>query len=76
MRLALWQCVQMARWALGTVATACACTHRFLLSPALNTARSHVVSREAMLLGMGLIIASQCVQAAQITFEDFFMVRA
>ena len=26
-----------------------------------------------MLLGMGLIIASQCVQAAQVTFEDFFM---
>ncbi|KAL4445807.1 hypothetical protein ABPG77_009006 [Micractinium sp. CCAP 211/92] len=34
---------------------------------------SHPVSQEAMLLGMGLIIASQCVQAAQITFEDFFM---
>ena len=29
-----------------------------------------------MLLGMGLIIASQAVQAAQITFEDFFMVGA
>ncbi|KXZ43797.1 hypothetical protein GPECTOR_80g157 [Gonium pectorale] len=26
-----------------------------------------------MLLGMGLIIASQAVQAAQLTFEDFFM---
>ncbi|KAI3438585.1 hypothetical protein D9Q98_001009 [Chlorella vulgaris] len=34
---------------------------------------SHSVSKEAMLTGMGLIIASQCVQAAQITFEDFFM---
>ncbi|KAL4425802.1 hypothetical protein ABPG75_009818 [Micractinium tetrahymenae] len=34
---------------------------------------SHTVSQEAMLMGMGLIIASQCVQAAQITFEDFFM---
>ncbi|KAI7844374.1 hypothetical protein COHA_002172 [Chlorella ohadii] len=34
---------------------------------------SHEVSPRAMLIGMGLIIASQCVQAAQITFEDFFM---
>lgn len=34
---------------------------------------SHPVSQRAMLTGMGLIIASQCVQAAQITFEDFFM---
>ncbi len=28
-----------------------------------------------ILLGMVLIIASQAVQAAQITFEDYFMVR-
>lgn len=28
-----------------------------------------------MILGMGLVVGSQCVQAAQITFEDFFMVR-
>lgn len=34
---------------------------------------SHPVSRDAMILGMGLVVASQCVQAAQITFEDFFM---
>ncbi|PRW59396.1 Solute carrier family 35 member F6 isoform B [Chlorella sorokiniana] len=34
---------------------------------------SHEVSPRDMLIGMGLIIASQCVQAAQITFEDFFM---
>lgn len=32
-----------------------------------------VVTTEQMLMGMGLIIASQAVQAAQITFEDFFM---
>ena len=31
------------------------------------------VSAEQMLWGMGLIVASQAVQAAQITFEDFFM---
>lgn len=31
------------------------------------------ISPEAMLLGMGLIILSQAVQAAQLTFEDFFM---
>ncbi|PSC76686.1 Solute carrier family 35 member F6 [Micractinium conductrix] len=34
---------------------------------------SHPVSQRSMLIGMGLIILSQCVQAAQITFEDFFM---
>ncbi|GLC68100.1 hypothetical protein PLESTF_000646000 [Pleodorina starrii] len=34
---------------------------------------THVVSTEEMLLGMGLIITSQAVQAAQLTFEDFFM---
>lgn len=28
-----------------------------------------------MVVGMCLVIASQCVQAAQVTFEDFFMVR-
>ncbi|BDA42835.1 Solute carrier family 35 member F6 [Coccomyxa sp. Obi] len=31
------------------------------------------VSPEQMLLGMGLIVASQAVQAAQLTFEDYFM---
>ena len=31
------------------------------------------VSTEQMVAGMMLIVASQCVQAAQITFEDFFM---
>ncbi|CAK0787430.1 hypothetical protein CVIRNUC_010650 [Coccomyxa viridis] len=31
------------------------------------------VSPSKMLLGMGLIVASQAVQAAQITFEDYFM---
>ncbi|GAB4819565.1 hypothetical protein N2152v2_006611 [Parachlorella kessleri] len=34
---------------------------------------THEVSQSQMLLGMFLIIASQAVQAAQITFEDFFM---
>ncbi|WIA30810.1 hypothetical protein OEZ86_000868 [Tetradesmus obliquus] len=34
---------------------------------------THAVSTEEMLLGMGLIVASQAVQAAQLTFEDFFM---
>lgn len=34
---------------------------------------THKVSTEDMLLGMGLIVASQAVQAAQLTFEDFFM---
>lgn len=34
---------------------------------------SHQVSRQAMITGMALIISSQCVQAAQVTFEDFFM---
>eukprot|EP00955_Chlamydomonas_euryale_P116887 366444-Chlamydomonas_euryale.AAC.8 len=32
-----------------------------------------VVSQEQMLAGMALIIISQAVQAAQLTFEDFFM---
>ena len=36
---------------------------------------SHDVPPGDILLGMGLIVASQAVQAAQITFEDFFMVR-
>ncbi|EIE24529.1 hypothetical protein COCSUDRAFT_65401 [Coccomyxa subellipsoidea C-169] len=31
------------------------------------------ISPEQMLLGMGLIVASQAVQAAQLTFEDYFM---
>ncbi|PNW72536.1 hypothetical protein CHLRE_16g689423v5 [Chlamydomonas reinhardtii] len=35
--------------------------------------RTHVVSTQQMLMGMGLIITSQAVQAAQLTFEDFFM---
>ncbi|KAI8468404.1 MAG: hypothetical protein J3K34DRAFT_11376 [Monoraphidium minutum] len=34
---------------------------------------THVVSTEQMLTGMALIVASQAVQAAQLTFEDFFM---
>jgi drug/metabolite transporter (DMT)-like permease len=34
---------------------------------------THVVSTEQMLAGMGLIVLSQAVQAAQLTFEDFFM---
>lgn len=34
---------------------------------------THEISPQKMILGMGLIIASQCVQAAQITFEDYFM---
>jgi len=34
---------------------------------------THPVSRGEMLAGMGLIVASQAVQAAQLTFEDFFM---
>ena len=34
---------------------------------------THAVSQREMLLGMGLIVASQAVQAAQLTFEDFFM---
>jgi len=34
---------------------------------------THPVSTEQMLMGMGLIVASQAVQAAQLTFEDFFM---
>jgi len=35
---------------------------------------SHEVSTEQILFGMTLIVLSQAVQAAQITFEDFFMV--
>lgn len=35
---------------------------------------SHAVEPAAILMGMTLIVASQAVQAAQITFEDFFMV--
>jgi hypothetical protein len=34
---------------------------------------THVVSRSEMMAGMGLIVLSQAVQAAQLTFEDFFM---
>ncbi|KAG2422797.1 hypothetical protein HXX76_015744 [Chlamydomonas incerta] len=34
---------------------------------------THAVSTDQMLMGMGLIITSQAVQAAQLTFEDFFM---
>ncbi|GAQ82300.1 hypothetical protein KFL_001070060 [Klebsormidium nitens] len=34
---------------------------------------THPVTPAQMLLGMGLIVASQSVQAAQITYEDFFM---
>jgi hypothetical protein len=34
---------------------------------------THVVSTSEMLTGMGLIVLSQAVQAAQLTFEDFFM---
>eukprot|EP00195_Chlamydomonas_chlamydogama_P015203 CAMPEP_0202889878 /NCGR_PEP_ID=MMETSP1392-20130828/425_1 /ASSEMBLY_ACC=CAM_ASM_000868 /TAXON_ID=225041 /ORGANISM="Chlamydomonas chlamydogama, Strain SAG 11-48b" /LENGTH=450 /DNA_ID=CAMNT_0049573309 /DNA_START=124 /DNA_END=1476 /DNA_ORIENTATION=+ len=34
---------------------------------------TQIISQEQMLLGMGLIIISQAVQAAQLTFEDFFM---
>ncbi|GIL90033.1 hypothetical protein Vretimale_18135 [Volvox reticuliferus] len=34
---------------------------------------THAVTTEEMLLGMGLIITSQAIQAAQLTFEDFFM---
>jgi hypothetical protein len=34
---------------------------------------THRVATTQMLVGMGLIIASQSVQAAQITYEDFFM---
>ncbi|GBF91089.1 hypothetical protein Rsub_04758 [Raphidocelis subcapitata] len=34
---------------------------------------THPVSTDQMLMGMGLIVASQAVQAAQLTFEDFFM---
>ena len=35
--------------------------------------QTHAVSTGDMLLGMALIIASQAVQAAQLTFEDHFM---
>lgn len=34
---------------------------------------THPVSTRQMLQGMGLIVLSQAVQAAQLTFEDFFM---
>lgn len=34
---------------------------------------SKAVSRADIVFGMGLIVASQAVQAAQLTFEDFFM---
>lgn len=34
-----------------------------------------VVTQAQILFGMGLIVMSQAVQAAQLTFEDFFMVR-
>jgi hypothetical protein len=34
---------------------------------------THAVSAAQMLAGMGLIVLSQAVQAAQLTFEDFFM---
>ena len=34
---------------------------------------SHPVATSQILFGMALIVASQAVQAAQITFEDFFM---
>lgn len=34
-----------------------------------------MVSARDMLLGMLLIILSQAVQAAQLTYEDYFMVR-
>eukprot|EP00798_Chlamydomonas_sp_ICE-L_P032201 gene32201-16749_t len=34
---------------------------------------TQVISQEQMLVGMGLIVVSQAVQAAQLTFEDFFM---
>lgn len=34
---------------------------------------TQVVSQEEMMMGMALIILSQAVQAAQLTFEDFFM---
>lgn len=34
---------------------------------------THPVSTSQMLIGMGLIVLSQAVQAAQLTFEDFFM---
>jgi drug/metabolite transporter (DMT)-like permease len=37
---------------------------------------SHAVEPRKIAAGMALIVASQAVQAAQITFEDFFMVRA
>ena len=36
---------------------------------------SHAVDSKRILFGMALIVMSQAVQAAQITFEDFFMVR-
>lgn len=36
---------------------------------------SHAVDPARILFGMSLIVMSQAVQAAQITFEDFFMVR-
>jgi drug/metabolite transporter (DMT)-like permease len=35
--------------------------------------RTRVVTTAEMALGMGLIIASQAVQAAQLTFEDHYM---
>lgn len=34
---------------------------------------SHAVPTYQIAMGMGLIVASQAVQAAQVTFEDFFM---
>eukprot|EP00877_Chromochloris_zofingiensis_P012180 jgi/Chrzof1/7215/Cz02g15020.t1 len=34
---------------------------------------THTVSTQEMMMGMGLIVLSQAVQAAQLTFEDFFM---
>lgn len=36
---------------------------------------THAVSRREIARGMALIVASQAVQAGQITFEDYFMVR-
>lgn len=38
-----------------------------------TSSASHPVSEWQMLAGMALIVASQAVQAAQITFEDFFL---
>lgn len=48
-------------------------------SPPLNRptgegSAHHVVSQRDIVFGMLLIIMSQCVQAAQLTFEDHFMV--